>query len=531
MATISPDGKYVVHVNSDGAQASLWVRQVATSSNVQILPPAETRFVGLTFSADGVFIYYVVYEKTSPLGTVYQIPSLGGQPKKIIEDVDSAISFSPDGQQFAFLRHYPQSVETVLFIANANGGGERRVSSRQRPKRFNAGPALGPAWSPKGTLIACSVGGPKDGADVQTIVGIDPQSGNEQPLTSGHWSFVGQLSWLPRGDGLVFLAQERPNGPVQLRYASYPDGLIRQITNDLNNYNGVSLSADGNTLATVEGQTTSNVWLAPGGAANKALRITSGNNDGAGRITWTSDNRLVYSVFHGGTGDLWIANSDGTAARQLTSDAALNGFPTVTADGRHIVFISTRTGAPHIFRMDLDGSNVKQLTNGIAEISPAVTPDNQWVVYQSIDDLRIWKVPLDGGTPQKISDKLLSQPTISPDGKFIACRYREEPLSPFQLGILSLDTGQTIKTFDLPPTAHVFTTLQWNKDSRGVYFIDTRGDVSNIWIQPLEGKAKQETEFRTDLIFTFEWSRDFNQLVLARGQISNDVVLISEARR
>jgi serine/threonine protein kinase len=530
MATISPDGKYVMHVNNDGAQSSLWVRQVATSSNVQILPPSESRFVGLTFSLDGVFIYYVVYEKTSPVGIAYQIPVLGGQPKRILEDVDSPISFSPDGQRFVFIRNYPQSGETALFIANSNGGNERKIASRQRPKRFDAGSPSGPAWSPDGKVIACPVGGPINGADSHTVVGIDPNTGNEKPITERHWSFVGQLAWMPQGEGLAFVAQERPNGPVQLLYVSHPDGDIRSITNDLNSYNGVSLSADGSTLATVESHATSNIWLAPNGDASKAVRITSGNNDGTGRIAWTPDGRIVYAVFSGAVGDLWIANADGSAAKQLTFDAALNGFPAVSSDGRYIVFISTRAGAPHIYRMDMNGSNIKQMTHGIAEISPVVSPDNRWIVYQRIDDLRLWKVPIEGGAPQQISDKLAAQPAISPDGKFIACRYREEALSPFQLGILSFDSGQTVKTLDLPPTANIFTTLQWGADSRSVFYIDTRGDVSNIWSQPFEGSAKQVTTFRTDQIFTFEWSRDGKQLVLARGQVTNDAVLIAATR-
>ncbi|MFN2493706.1 MAG: protein kinase, partial [Pyrinomonadaceae bacterium] len=83
LATLSPDGKYVVHVVNDGTLSSLWVRQVATSSNVQIVPPTDSRYVGVTFSRDGNHVYYVVYEKNSPLGVVYQVTVLGGTPRRI----------------------------------------------------------------------------------------------------------------------------------------------------------------------------------------------------------------------------------------------------------------------------------------------------------------------------------------------------------------------------------------------------------------------------------------------------------------
>ena len=152
--------------------------------------------------------------------------------------------------------------------------------------------------------------------------------------------------------------------------------------------------------------------------------------------------KVLYTVSGVGTSDLFIVNADGSNPRQLTSNAALNILPVVSADGRFIVFVSNRNGGPHIWRMDSDGSNLKQITKGIAEISPVVTPDSQWIVYQDINDLNLWKIPIDGGTPARLFDKLATQAAISPDGKLIACRFREEDLSPFKLGLLSFPSGE-----------------------------------------------------------------------------------------
>src|SRR5262249_48226895 len=78
LAAISPDGKYVVHVVVEPAQQSLWMRQVATSSNVQIVAPAPVRYDGLTFSPDGNFVYYSTYPQAASIATLYTIPVLGG---------------------------------------------------------------------------------------------------------------------------------------------------------------------------------------------------------------------------------------------------------------------------------------------------------------------------------------------------------------------------------------------------------------------------------------------------------------------
>ena len=273
-------------------------------------------------------------------------------------------------------------------------------------------------------------------------------------------------------------------------------------------------------------QITSNVWLAPNNNADQAARVGSGNNEGANGLAQLPDGRIVYTVFGPGKSDLFIANADGSNQKQLTTNA-LNAHPYSSSDGRYIAFTSTRTGTPHIWRMDSDGSNAKQITEGIGEVTPIITPDNKWIIYQGISDTGIWKVPIDGGKPERVTDKLTSQNAVSPDGKLIACRYREQDLSPFMLALIDFNTGQTVKTFDIPPTNNV---LDWSADGSQVLYVDTRNGVSNIWSQPITGGApKQLTNFKSDQVFMFDLSRDGKQLVVSRGTVSRDVVLITDA--
>jgi Tol biopolymer transport system component len=225
-------------------------------------------------------------------------------------------------------------------------------------------------------------------------------------------------------------------------------------------------------------------------------------------------------------------NADGSNSHQLTSSASINVVPRVTPDGRFIVFMSTRTGLPHIWRMDSDGTNVKQLTSGGAEVNPDISPDGKWVVYDSLtptgsaSELGIWKISIDGGTPVQVSKKLATSPAISPDGKLIACRYREADLSPFRLGLIDLTTGATVKVIDIGPNDG---TLDWSVDGRSVLFLQKRNGISNIWSQPIDGGApKQLTFFKSDLTFAFAFSKDGKSLALSRGTVSNDVVLIAD---
>ena len=532
VATISPDGKYVVHVVSDGTQSSLWVRQTATTSNVQIVPPSETRYVGVTFSVDGNYVYYVVYEKNAAIGYVYQIPVLGGTPRKIIEDVDTPITFSADGKRFAWIRNFPRAGETALFIANSDGTDERKIASLQRPQRFTAGTSIGPSWSPTEEVVAAPVGGPENGSDASKIVAVDLKTGALKEISPRRWPFVQQIVWMRHGEGVIVTAQEAQRGPTQLWHLGYPGGEVERITNDLNNYNGVSLSADGATIATVQSQTSSSLWLAPNSKAETAIKISSGTNEGGGGVAILPDGRIVYAVAGSGSSDLMLTDVNGGNSQPLTGSSSLNGLPSVSADGRYIVFVSNRTGGPHIWRMNADGSNLKQITNGVAEIFPVVSPDNQWILYQDISSLRLWRVPLDGGPGIQLNDKLASQPVISPDGKYVACRYRDQELSPFQLAILSFPDGKTLKTFDLPPSSFGTPNFDWSADGKAVLYVDARGGVGNIWSQPIDGSApRQFTFFNTDQIFAFDLSPNGKTMGLARGNVSNDVVLIVDVKQ
>jgi hypothetical protein len=109
LGAISPDGKYVVHVVEKAGGESLWVRQVAITSNVEIVPPSAQRYTGLTFSHDGNFVYYVRGDVRRPFCRnncwLYQVPVLGGSSRKLIGGVDTPVTVSPDGQRLAFVRY------------------------------------------------------------------------------------------------------------------------------------------------------------------------------------------------------------------------------------------------------------------------------------------------------------------------------------------------------------------------------------------------------------------------------------------
>ncbi|PYS58380.1 MAG: hypothetical protein DMF74_23995, partial [Acidobacteria bacterium] len=242
--------------------------------------------------------------------------------------------------------------------------------------------------------------------------------------------------------------------------------------------------------------------------------------------SWTPDGKIVYSSNMGGGLDLYLMDARGGNPKQLTANAGANGQPTISPDGHYIIFSSDRTGAPHIWRMDVEGGNQKQLTDN-PDVSPDCSPDGRWVVYSSSANKEtIWKVGIDGGQPRQLTEKLSFSPAISPDGKEIVCSYLEDQSSPVKLAILPFQGGPPIKTF--PLAGQLGTNLAWTRDGSAVVYVLTSGGVSNLWAQPMNGTPpKQLTDFTSERIFWFAFSRDGKQLALSRGTQTSDVILIN----
>ena len=226
-------------------------------------------------------------------------------------------------------------------------------------------------------------------------------------------------------------------------------------------------------------------------------------------------------------------NVDGTASKQLISDPGSNICPSVSRDGRFIVFVSDRSGSSQVWKMDANGDNQKRLTKGSDDSWPQFSADGQWVIYQnSVDGKRtLWKVPVEGGNPIQLTDRPSVYPIVSPDGNWISCYYRAETKSPWKLAIIPIAGGEPHKSFDIPPTVTVLSLVRWTPDGRALAYIDNREGVSNVWSLPLNGsKPARLSDFTTERIFWFDWSRDGKQLALTRGTTTSDVVLVRAQR-
>ncbi|MBA3631559.1 MAG: PD40 domain-containing protein [Acidobacteria bacterium] len=533
-ASISPDGKFIAYgENYERGEGVIYVRQIDTNREVKLLEPGERTFGGTAFSPDGAFIYYVVYDKQDPHGALYRIPVLGGVATRVLPNFGSMFTFSPDGLRVAFYRKNYERKEESIMIAALDGSGEQAILTRPFSEAVLSAIA---AWSPDGKTIAFGAGVERTPDKIHLDVklySVEIESGAVKQLSNEVWSAIGKMNWLADGGGLVFVAS-RPRIGNQLYFFDYHTGETRRVTEGLQSYGNYSLgvTADGSVLAAGTWEEKSHLWtIGADGDTSRAVQLSKGETDGNFGLTNLADGRVAYIARVGSDYDVWTMNPDGSDAKPLTADSFWESGLTATADGRFLIFISNRAGGNHLFRMNADGSDVRQLTFGeAADHAPDSSPDGQWIVYQSwfADKFTLRKIPTGGGESVQLTDYQSVMPSISPDGNSIACILPSDSRAhPATLAVISAAGGEPQKTFAVIPFGYFYQSPRWTPDGQALIYAKQEKQIGNLWKQPLAGgEPAQLTNFNADIIANYAYSCDGSRLLVSRGQLHTNIVLI-----
>jgi dipeptidyl aminopeptidase/acylaminoacyl peptidase len=239
---------------------------------------------------------------------------VGGITEKIIADVDSPITFAPDGKRFAFVRRDPFKREDVLIIASADGAREQPLVTRRYPEFFYISGGL--AWSPDGRRITVGAGNFEGNHHQLDIIGVAADGRGVERISGQKWYEVAGLAWLGDGSALLLVASDERNGARQLwRLSAAPGAGAVRTTNDVSDYRGLSLAANADALVTMQVTQHSDIWTtAPYAGEGQSKQLTSGKYDGFYGLDWTPQGQIVYGSTASGKPRIWIMEADGAAS-------------------------------------------------------------------------------------------------------------------------------------------------------------------------------------------------------------------------
>lgn len=540
MAALSPDGKLFAYTIDDLGKKSLWLGNVDGGNHLQLRELSEAVYRSLTFSPDSTHLYYSLRDEKERKAALMRMPLLGGLQEKIFDDLGT-FSLSPDGREIAIVRP-SQSDETKvsITITPLDGSPPRDIASFDKRQHFLATTL---SWNRDKTKLAATIIG-EEKPYVTHIAVIDVTTGTVEAVKHGVFREVTKTAWLSDGSGLIVTAVEISSNASVPHYRifqiDYPSGEIHRITNDRSNYGAswhndagvsISLSQGSEALLAVEHRQMNNIWIAPADDLSQRRQITFGSfgkYDGLWGLDWTPDGRIIYNTSDTESQFIAEMGPDGENRKQLTPSGKVDSSLSVTADGKHIVFHSSRAPDFSIWRTDIDGSNAKQLTSGGEAFLPTASPDGRWVYFKSyIGDGRggLCRVPMDGGEQECITQNETSFASFSPDGQYIAAAYKTDKT---RLALFSATDHSIVRQIEIPKNASPSVGIKWKPDSRT---FTVRDASSGYWNFPIDGEPYKLAGLPDERLYNFSWSRDGNWLAFVRGEEARDVVLLEKTSK
>ena len=524
-ADISSDGKFIAFVRESGGQKAIWLKQLASGRLLELAELGSDDCPGVAFSPDAAIVLFARKKPNEASGDLFSVPFLGGSAVKLLSGISGAPAISPDGRTIAFVRstlatHGEDSVVT----AAVDGSGERVLATYKAPGiHFNR-----ITWTADGKSLVYPL--------QSRLMSIAAADGAAQPLPMEEWRTVDDLWDLPPGRELIIAGELPSTRHAQIFAASMDGGNIQPVSHDLSNYTEVRTTSDGKALLAVQDKILSSIQVLPPGDKTepRVLSSENENQDGVFGLAWTPDGRIVYTSESGHSRDLIEINPDGSNARRFatTGGHEMLSHPAISQRGDFMVEVRWfGEDRANLWRIDLNDGKETRLTQGLQDFPPSITPDGNWVIYSSTQDDKsvLMKVPGQGGKATQLTDFNAENPSVSADGKWIACSYTPGPGQAALLAIVPISGGKPVRVFPLPGTS-ISPPLVWTPDGRAISFINEINGVGNVWQQPVAGgPSTPMTHFTDGRIFNFQWSPD-GRLLLSRGTEIRDAVLFHNFR-
>lgn len=530
-ATLSPNGRWLAYTTGLPGAEVLHLRAIPEGSERRLSPSGES-YSGLTFSRDSATLFAVLRDTRQELGTLFSVPVSGfGQdpPAMLLPDVDGPVAFSPDGRTLAFVRRSELgSVDTAsIYTTSANDVHQARAIVTLKEAQM-----VGElSWSKRG--IAAVVYPTALGQPTKASLYIfQPDGALAAQFSSRDFRGLRSPAFDPSGDSLFVAAQREGVPQYRLEQLFMPTGKWHPVATDLAGFDDISTAELGDTLGAVRSTSRSSVWVSEPGRSSDAQRLTA-DTEYYTSLAWMNDGRIAVPSARTGNLNLMALGPKGEIQPLASTVPAIENSPATTPARSEVVFSSNRAHGGDDFNIwkTVPGSaGPVRLTSGSnMDIDPQISPDGKWVVYTSLISgaTALWRVPLDGGTPQVIARRA-RKASFSPDGKSLICEARG-PGGNWRVVVLAFPDGRILREM---PSLPVASLARSSPDGKAVDYIAHGADGWSILRQPLNGGAAEPlVRSPEDKIICFSWSQDGTKLAYVVGRVETDAVLLHRATR
>jgi len=464
----SPDGKSIAFLRCPTAGTSQLMSIPASGGPERLLAKLSTRTSvqsrDVSWSPGGRWLAVTdLLEPGSPSRAIFIVPANGGPPRLLAGPSPGASfaqpNLSPDGRVLAFVCTSPQGGGGLCQLPLTPDGAAAGAAHPIAIHGFQNGsasvsPILSPVWTPDGrSLIFASM---KFGVNRLWRVSRD---GGEPALIAAAGERVTLPATSPKARRLAFTRRLYNTSVWRLDLQSPEAGPSRSISSthpDL----GAQYSPDGSKLAFASERTgIAEIWISNRDGSNQ-VQLTHLKEVLTGDPAWSPDgSRLAFDSLFQGHSQIYFEDIHGGEPVRALTETSIAILPSWSPDGQWIYFCSDRGGDFQIWRTPVKGGQPVQVTSA-GGFASAISPDGRWLYYTApspplgdrpvadLDrhgiartirsDTSVWRMPVQGGPPVQIADKVLDR-CFAParDGVYAIRRENQEQ----ELVFYPLDRG------------------------------------------------------------------------------------------
>jgi Tol biopolymer transport system component/DNA-binding winged helix-turn-helix (wHTH) protein len=536
---LSPDGKLLAFSANDqpGSSFNIYVKQIDAAGAPVRLSSEPVREPGVdalgvrdgapAWSPDGRYIAYVRGSQFKDENGVFLIPALGGVARRLYSlkdtNICAGLDWSPDGKSILIPLNIALKDPCALYLISVD---TLEIKQLTQPPAGYQGDGR-PAFSPDGRNVAFN----RNSNVYASELYVTPSAGGEaKQLTFDNRETIG-AAWTADSSHIIFASKR--SGSFGLWKVPASGGTLEPVAVGAENALDPSIALHGNRLAYTHKLGDTNIWrldLHPHGPATPTRLISSTRLDHNPSLS-PNGKRIVFESDRSGSRELWLCNIDGSNELQLTSDANAGApaNPRWSPDGSRIVFESSPAGLADTYIVRADGGEPVHLTNDPRnEVAPSWSADGRFIYFASdrTGDWEVWKIPAGGGEALQVTAKGGFEAHESPDGRFIY--YNKYGYLTRGLFRILATGGDEEFVLDIAQRESIGS---WTVTNTGVYFIDrdnrTGCNVEYFNLATRRTKTLASLEQSTSVNPGLNVSADERWFVFSlRERYSHDIMLL-----